>query len=259
MRTVILPYHIDERLPDSFDAGAVTDTAAARLAPELPQLKNPWLRMASLYRGVVDFLVHGNSPVVVVSGDCTTSIGTMAGLQRGGLTPGVVWFDAHGDFHTEATTISGYLGGLPLAKIAGHGDLAILEGLGMSPVAEHRILLVGARDLDPGERETLAASAVHNYQLDQLVRAPDVDLPDGPIYLHVDVDVIDPEELTDVRFPAPGGPSSPLVLEAVRRVLRTGRVVATGLGCTWYPDRGDPARRRAILTELLTAVASAWR
>src|SRR6185436_17512054 len=98
--------------------------------------------------------------VTVLTGDCVTAVAVLAGLQRRGLDPAVVWFDAHGDFHTEATTTSGYLGGLPLAKVVGLSDLALPRALGMTPIAEDRAVLVDARDLDPGEVTALAASAV---------------------------------------------------------------------------------------------------
>jgi arginase len=57
---------------------------------------------------------------VVVSGDCTTALGTVAGLQRAGIDPGIVWFDAHGDVQTVETTASGHPGGLPLRLLTGY-------------------------------------------------------------------------------------------------------------------------------------------
>jgi len=58
-------------------------------------------------------------------------------------------------------------------------------------------------------------------------------VPDGPVYLHVDLDVVDPGEVPGLLFPAPGGPSLSEVAAAVQRVLDTGRVAAVGLACTW--------------------------
>ncbi len=76
-----------------------------------------------LYRRVADAVARaagqGSRPVVL-SGDCTTSLGIVAGLQHAGLDPGIVWFDAHGDLQTLETTASGYLGGLPLRILAGY-------------------------------------------------------------------------------------------------------------------------------------------
>ena len=76
---------------------------------------------------------------MVLSGDCTTWLGTVAGLQRAGLDPGIAWFDAHGDVQTLETTTSGYLGGLPLRQLTGYRPGLIADGLGLRPVPEHPI------------------------------------------------------------------------------------------------------------------------
>ena len=73
----------------------------------------------------------------------------MAGLQRAGLDPAVVWFDGHGDVQSLETTTSGYLGGLPLRILVGYRPELIADALGLRPVPEERAVLVDARDLDP--------------------------------------------------------------------------------------------------------------
>jgi hypothetical protein len=88
----------------------------------------------------------------VLSGDCVASLAVIAGIQQRNVEPSLVWFDAHGDFHTEDTTTSGYLGGLPLAKAVGRGDPTLPAGLGLTPLPEPSILLVDGRDLDPPPR-----------------------------------------------------------------------------------------------------------
>ena len=71
-----------------------------------------WDRLAALYslvgRAVADVAGRGVRPLVV-SGDCTTALGIVAGLQRAGVDAELVWFDAHGDAQTLETTASGYL------------------------------------------------------------------------------------------------------------------------------------------------------
>ena len=87
----------------------------------------------------------------MVSGDCTTSLATAAGLQQAGLSPGIVWLDAHGDVQTLETTTSGYLGGLPLRLLVGYRPELIAARIGLQPVPERQVLLAGARDLDPAD------------------------------------------------------------------------------------------------------------
>ncbi|PZA19318.1 arginase family protein, partial [Modestobacter versicolor] len=179
MRLLSVPFHLDERLA-GFDLGVPAD---AEITAELPA-GDPWTRMAALYEQVAAEV--GDGAVVVASGDCTTSLGVLAALQRSGRDVGVVWFDAHADFHTAASTTSGYLGGFPLALAVGRGDLALPTALGLRPVAEDRVVLVDARDTDPGEHALLADSAVTRTSVADL---PGV-VPGGDLYVHLDVDVV---------------------------------------------------------------------
>lgn len=169
---------------------------------------------------------HTGAVPAVVSGDCLVALATIAGVQRAGTDPGVVWFDAHADL--------------------------LAEPLGLRPIACERAVLVDARSLDPAEVAYLAASGLARRAVDELDEAA---LPGGPIVLHVDVDVIDAGELPNLLFPASGGPSTDAVLRAVRRVLATGRVAAVDIACPWHPARDD--RDVATRTALLTALTEA--
>jgi arginase len=246
MTRVLVPYHLDEHLPDlDVPVGAQTTVTATLPAGDA------WLRMARLYDTVattVAGLVGEGSTPVVLSGDCTTSLGVVAGLQRGGVEPAVVWFDAHGDVQTMETTTSGYLGGMPLRILAGYRPELIATSLGLRPVRERDILLVDARDLDPPEVSYLERSEIRRCQVAE-VSAETV--PDGPLYLHLDADVVDPADLDGLLFPAAGGPSLAAVVDALGRVLDTGRVAAFTVACTWHPGRGAAARVRPGISELL--------
>src|SRR5580704_14537549 len=151
-----VPYHLDEYLPDLDLAPPPDQTITAGLTQE-----DVWSRLAALYSAVgqaVAASASGGHRPVVVSGDCTTSLGTMAGLQQAGIDPSIVWLDAHGDVQTPETTASGYLGGMPLRLLAGYRPELIANRLSLRPVPEERIVLAGTRDLDPPEVEYLAGS-----------------------------------------------------------------------------------------------------
>ncbi|WP_369141164.1 arginase family protein [Modestobacter versicolor] len=229
MRLLSVPFHLDEHL-DDFDLGVPVD---AVVDAELPP-GDPWDRMAVLYEQVAAAV--GDGAAVVASGDCTTSLGVLAALQRAGRDVGVVWFDAHADFHTAGTTTSGYLGGFPLALAVGRGELTLPAALGLRPLPEDRVVLVDARDTDPGEATLLAGSAVTRTTVAEL---PGV-VPDGDLYVHLDVDVCAPAELPDLLYPVPGGVAVADVLAAVRALVATGRVAAIGLAATWH--HRTPAR-----------------
>jgi arginase len=79
-------------------------------------------------------------------------------------------------------------------------------------------------------------------------------LPEGPLYLHADLDVIDPGELPGLRYPAASGPGRAEVIRALRVVLGTGRVAAVGIACTWYPGHGAAAVIDDSLTTALAAL-----
>jgi arginase len=167
------------------------------------------LILAALGRKVRRTREQGMLPLIV-GGDCMVSLGVMAGLEQ---PASIVWIDAHGDFNTPATTPSGYLGGMPLAIIAGRGLEALRVGAGLAaPIPEGRIVLLGLRDLDPPERTALEHSAVTLFATQQLrddSASVDTVLARigqmGPIYLHLDVDVLGPAAMPGVVYPAPNG------------------------------------------------------
>jgi arginase len=152
-------------------------------------------------------------------------------------------------------TTSGYLGGLALRLVLGAHPELLAQPLGLRAPAEDRAVLVDARDLDPAERDHLASSAVSRRTVGDL----DVDLlPDGPLVLHVDVDVVDAGELPGLRFPVPGGPSAGAVVAAVRRLVDTGRVAVLDLTCPWdTAAHGDDQRiREGLLASLIAGSGS---
>lgn len=246
MARILVPYHTDELLAE-LDIPLAPDVT---VTVDPPPDTDPWTVMATLYGQVAELVaadVRRGARPVVLSGDCTTALGVVAGLQRGGLDPSLVWLDAHGDLQSPETSTSGYLGGMPLRLLLGHRAELIAEPLGLRPVPQQRVALIGVRELDPPEHEYLLASDVR--QADVARFSVEV-LPPGPIYLHFDVDVVDPEQLPGLRYPVPDGPGVSEVADVLAAVLATGRVVALGIGCTWH-TMGSAAPVRARLTELL--------
>jgi arginase len=246
MTVISVPYHLDERLPGL----GVSVAADHEVTAPLPDAGD-WDRLAVLYLAVASAVAAacaaGACPVVL-SGDCTTALGTVAGLQAGHPDVGVVWFDAHGDVQTPETTASGYLGGMPLRLLTGYRPELIADRLGLRPVPESAIVLAGARDLDPPEVSYLAGAQLSRSEVAGLTAAS---VPELPLYVHVDLDVLDPAEVPGLRFPAPAGPSAGELAAALRLLTGTGRVVAIGLACTWQPGSGAPASLAPVLRAAL--------
>jgi arginase len=221
----------------------------SRLEGRLGTTGSPWRDLVGVYSPLADAVARDRGPTVVVSGDCVASLAVLAGVQRRGVRPSLVWFDAHGDFHTEDTTTSGYLGGLPLAKAVGEGDLTLPDALGLTRLSEESVWLVDGRDLDPAEVEALAGSAVTQVSVAEF--DPDV-LPDVPVVIHFDVDVIDPGESDGLRFPAAGGPSLGDVADAVGAVVCARPLAALDIAATWRPVNTSRDQTDAVLSALLS-------
>jgi arginase len=178
-----------------------------------------------------------------LTGDCCTTIGVAAGLQRAGVHPTLVWLDAHGDFNTPETTPSGFIGGMPLAMLVGRGDQTLVEAAGMTPLAETAVYLSDARDLDPGEGEAVQRSAVHHVA--DLSTLPQ-QLPErDPLWVHLDVDVLDPGDAPAVAYPAPKGPSLEHVEAILGKLAATGRIVAVSVTAWDFGKDGDGRTERA--------------
>lgn len=163
---------------------------------------------------------HPNRFPVVFAGDCMCALGVVNGLDLHKL--GVVWYDAHGDFNTQQTSPSGFLGGMPLAMLVGRGDQTYMQDLKCHPINEQDIILTDARNLDEKEAAALAESSV------QIVRDVNemltIDLPEKSFYIHVDMDVVNGNQLPAMAYPEPGGPSVDEVAASLNRVARDGNV-----------------------------------
>ena len=164
---------------------------------------------------VSDCLAQGLFPLVL-GGDQSVSIGTLAGLSSAGTSRGIIWLDAHGDFNTARTTPSGNIHGMALAAVLGYGlpELARLGGR-FPKASERNTVLVGVRDLDPAEGKALSRSKVTVFtmkEIDQLgmqgVMSQAIGVAgDGvdQVHLSFDVDVVDPREAPGTGTPVRGG------------------------------------------------------
>ena len=248
-RYILTPYFLDEPDPPIDPlAGKEWRVVRADLPPG-----EVTARMGQLYDLLADevaaALREGERPVSI-AGDCCASIGTMAGLQRAGMDPTLLWFDAHGDFNTWETTPSGFLGGMPLAMAVGLGEQTLLEATGMRPWPASRVVLTDARDLDPGERDNVAAAGImHVADVEGLLPV----IPAGPLYVHFDCDIINPDDAPAQNYPAPGGPPAEVVKDVFRALAATGRVVAVSVSL-WEPTLDPEGHTQAVVQGALNAL-----
>ena len=243
-------------------------TEAAFLTAEEQKAYGEWNRLGlangHLAQIVAAEVKAGSLPVGLLA-NCSAIMGMLGGLQHSGPTAtplrvGLVFIDAHGDFNTPETTLSGMLGGMPVAISAGLGLARLRVKSGLDPaLPERHIVLAGARDLDPLERDLLDHSAVErlsvedlktrpaavNRQMERLSRLTDL------IYVHVDMDVLDPPEVRGHPLTVPDGPTSRELGAALTAMFRHEKAAAFGVASTPSGDQDRDGRSRQAAYNLI--------
>jgi arginase len=147
---------------------------------------------------------------LVLGGCCCSHVGAVEGLAARHERLGVIWLDAHGDLNTPETSPSGNEWGMPLRMILDHGAVDARD-----------VVLWGARNLDPPEREFIASAGIGEDVEPVLAEA-------DAVYVALDCDVLDPPELA-VFMPEPDGPSLADVERLLIRVRESGKLAGAGL------------------------------
>ena len=182
----------------------------------------------ALYRSLAERVAAARQNgrfALVLSGNCGATVGAIAGAQPKRL--GVVWFDAHGEFNTPETTKSGFLDGMGLAIASGQCWKNLAASIpGFQPIPGSRILLVGARDFDEGERERLedvggtvvdAATVLQTGMREVLDSVLSPFLSDvEEVHLHLDLDALDQKETPANAWLPEGG----IPIEAVSQTIQ---------------------------------------
>ena len=183
-----------------------------------------------LARVVRETVVAGSSPLVL-AGNCSTCLGTVTGLAQ---EVGVIWFDAHGDLHTPDTSPTGFFDGFALRLLIGEGWDELRRDF--KSVPRGRVVLVGARDFDPAE------------PLDAVRRAGSADLETAladldveAVYVHVDLDVLDPSEGRANGWAVDDGLSAKELGDALEKIASRFEIAAAAF--TAYDPAEDPEGR----------------
>ncbi|MBZ5497433.1 MAG: arginase family protein [Acidobacteriia bacterium] len=226
----------------------------ARLTAEQEKEYGAWQRMGlangHLGRIVADSLKEGRFPVGLLA-NCNGLMGMLAGLQHSGPTTrplkvGLVWIDAHADFNIPETTLSGMLGGMPVAVAAGLCLTRLRLQSGLDPALPFSyIVMAGVRDVDPLEQELLDRHRIEMIPVADLRRSSQKiheqmkrlsDLTDL-IYIHIDMDVLDPKEVSGHSLTVAGGPASRELAGALTTMFQYKKAAALGIAS--YPADRD--------------------
>jgi arginase len=187
---------------------------------------------------------------LVLSGNCNASLGTVSGC--GCENTGVIWFDAHGEATTPETTRSGFLDGMGISMLTGQCWHQLARSVpGFTPLHGEQIVLVGARDVEPDEAALLQRVGVR-----RVAHAEDAGAAAGSlqaqsrvdgVYVHLDLDVLDPQEATANQWAPPDGLRIASMQRALADVRRQLPIKAIGLA-SYSPevDRDSRALRAAL-------------
>lgn len=201
---------------------------------------SPILENMKRLKEVVEESVSLGALPIILGGDHSMAMGSIAGLQKkyqGNL--GLLWVDAHGDFNTPETTLSGNIHGMPLSVIVGRGQEDLVN-LGPFPgVREENTVLFGVRDLDPEEKKLLAQSKATVFTIRDIIQKGLYNcfeqaltiVTKGVDFFHLsfDMDSIDPQYAPGTGTPVIGGLTDREVLYLMERVYETGQLASMDL------------------------------
>ena len=203
-----LPRSACTRIDVPVEAGESLDTGIRRFSA-----------LTRVRDALIEALAASDENALVVGGDCSVAVSAIAhaATRHPGLA--VVWFDAHGDLHSPDTSLSGAFAGMALRAV--YTDTAF----GEAAVAPERVVLAGAREFDDAEWDAVTADGIHHVPVDDLgdhARVADIVEATGAdaVYVHIDLDVLDPGMLSGVSQPVPFGASLEQLTGALRE-LRT--------------------------------------
>ena len=268
----------DERALDAYAASGIYKAAQVSfeiIEPEFPEEKrrveetdNLGIMNGAIASEVAEAHRHGHA-VLMTGGDCTHCTGVLGGLQDVNgpdARIGLVWFDAHGDFNTPNTTLSGMLGGMPVAVSAGLAYPHWREGSHIAaPVPTDRIVMVDVRNLDPEEEQLIQAT-------DIIIAAPAPGFPGEDLgtavadlaarcdmlYLHIDADILDESYVPNHGTREPNGADMGQVLAAIDTVMSTGKVAALAIVSIYGEGQGSETSIASGI-ELIRGGLQSWR
>lgn len=190
-------------------------------------------------------LIQKRNPatILTIGGDCGVEPGPVSYLNHYCKNDmALVWFDAHGDLNTPQSSVSGHFHGMPLRTICGESDPAILDAL-FSTLTPEQVFLAGAREFDPPETAYIRENRLAHIDVQTLTQSTGY-LADrirtagfSNAYIHIDLDVLDPETYQNIKHPTPGG----IEIDSLCRVIRnlTESLNVVGMGIVEFIPDGD--------------------
>ena len=249
--------------------GATVRTDSAVLTAEENPEYGGWKRLGMALGHFAD-LVEKNEKdgffTVGLLATCPSMPGLVAGLQHTGATAkpldvGMLWLDAHPDFNTPETTRSGSLGGMPVAVATGRALQRMRRDAKLDPpLADRQVVMGGVRLTDPLEQELLDRSRIEQITVDDLRRATPAVFrqldrlaeSNDTLYVHIDLDVLDPREVMGHGNKVPGGPSSEELARLFEQIFRR-YDKASAIGFATIPSTDEGGLSIAAVNRMIAA------
>jgi arginase len=206
----------------------------------LPQIAEAVEELAVMVEAALD---AGSLPVIL-GGDHSIAIGSVAGVasfyRKRRQRVGIIWLDAHTDVNTPETSPSGNIHGMPLAALLGRGARELTHVAGFAPkVLPENVAVIGARSIDPGEREFVRSTGIRVFSMSELDERglPDVvaeaveiaSMNTAGFHVTMDMDFIDPFYAPGVGTPERGGATYRESHLAMEKIAGSGRVLSVEL------------------------------
>jgi len=247
--------------------GAVTRVHEARLTADEDKEYGGWKRLGMALGHFADIVAQNERDgyfTVGLLATCPSMPGLVAGLQRSGppneaLKIGMLWLDAHPDFNTPETTRSGSLGGMPVAVATGRAlNRMRLDARLEPPLSDTNVVMGGVRLTDPLEQHLLDESRIEQVSVDDLRnRTPAVwaqldrlSRQTDKIYVHIDMDVLDPREVMGHGNKVPNGPSSEQLAALFEEIFRR-YPKASAIGFATIPPTDEGGLSIAALNRMI--------
>ena len=263
-----------ERLIGEWGGELIRPVQDIRLDAEQERQYGEWNRMALANANFADAVREGSRDDLITIGleaNCNNLLGMLAGLKYdsdgSARRVGLVFIDAHGDFNVPETTLSGMLGGMPVAIAAGHALHNIRKTTGLAePLPMSHIVWGGVRDLDPLEADRFAEYEVRQFSVQDIrelsanLKKQMRDLSDrvDVIYVHIDMDVLDPAEVPGHNLTVDDGPSSEDLAAALTLMFENPKATALGIASTpSFNLDPDGVSRQAALNLIEGAIRGA--
>jgi len=168
--------------------------------------------------------------IYTIGGDCGIELMPVSYLNERYENLGVIWFDAHADANTPQSSVSKNFHGMPLRQLSGEGDEA-LGKLCFSTIDPNQIVYIGLRDIDPPEEEWIKKENIFKSleaeisNIISTLKSRNVQ----NIYLHFDIDVVNPNDYDHALLPIKGGISIDQATKTIRKIMEEFEIVGTSL------------------------------